>query len=143
MAATLTQGNGVSRAIERDPVWLTFEVDSGTAVISAESLTLRALPKYTNILQAFVQCVEADVGGTSTLCSLAYDGNTLLTGSADNGGTINTVNDGLNSGTAFAPSVDGGEPTAGNLSAVVTTVGGSITNGAVWRILVLVNRNDF
>jgi len=142
MAATITQKNGLSRAIERDPCWLTWEIDSGTAVISAVAYELRELPAGTNILSAYVQCIEADAGATSTLCTLKVDTTNLLVGAADNGGVVNVVNDGVNAGTGFAPSSAGGE-SASSLNAVITTVGGSITNGAVWRIMVLVNRNDF
>ena len=144
MAATLTQGNGVSRAVERDPCWLTFEVDSGTAVIAGATtgrLILRALPADTNIISVNISCIQADVAATSTLCSLAIGGTALFTGSADNGGVLNGIDDGLSSGT-MVPSSAGGE-SAGNLTADVTLVGGSASTAAVWRIAVLVNRNDF
>jgi len=141
MAATVTKFNSDNRAIERDPVTLVFEVDSGTPALAAVSYALCTIPAGTVYLTAEIHCLQADVDATSTLCSLAHTAATLFTGSADNGGVINVIDDGISSGT-LVPTPSGTQA-AGTLNAVVSVVGASCSTAAKWRITVCCYRPSF
>lgn len=139
MAGTVTTFNSDNRSIERDPITLVFEVEAQLGATSSTDEVLMAMPAGVTYLCAEIQCIVAEAGATSSVCSLVHGATAILTGSADNGGTANTIDDGVSSGT-FVANAD--TSAAGNLIADINIVGTS-TTAAKWRIHVTCLRTSF
>ena len=136
---TVTTFNSDLRAIERDPITLVFEVVADLGATSSSEEVLAAMPAGVTYLYAEVQCIIAEAGATSSKCNLKHGSTTFFTGSADNGGTVDTIDEGVSSGT-FDPTAD--TSAAGNLIADIDVVGTS-TTAAKWRIIVTCLRTSF
>ena len=141
MAATITKYNSHHRAIERDPMTVVFDIDSGTPALAAVSYELMPIPAGIAYLAIEIHCIQPDINATSTLCSLAHTAATLFTGSADNGGVLSGIDDGISSGT-LVPTPTGTQ-VAGTLNAVVSVVGASCSTAAKWRVIVTMYRASY
>jgi hypothetical protein len=132
--ATVT-GQGISRAVERDPCWLIFDADwSGD--VGSTSLTLRSLPVDTVILDAFVNCVTAETGTGAADVDIKAGTTQWFTGTADNGGTANVYDAGASKFHHVVTS------STTSLIAEYVDAGTGVT-GPVMRIGVLVHRPNF
>ena len=135
VARVLEDYTGGTRLVDRDPHWLIWDVASGDDGVSAEVILRSTEPDNYTYLDAYVQCVQGDVGAASTKLNLKHGSTTIFTGQPDNGGNIHTDRGVINTP---LPSPMGGY-ISGNLIADVD-ISGTPSTEAVWRIHLLASR---
>ena len=141
MAATVTHWGAEQVYIGRDPVQLVFEVAPAIGDAS-EDIVLRAMPDDVTYLWAQIQTITAEAGATSSVLGLKHGTTAIFTGSADNGGTLNTIDIGDASSGVFLPATaDTAGATQGNLVAA-TTIVGTTTTAPKWRVIVCCMRKN-
>lgn len=140
MAGTVTTFNSDNRAVERDPICLVFEYQAEAGASKSEEIVLRAIPEGTTYLRAQIQTIVADTGATSTVLNLKHGSTTIFTGSADNGGTVDTIDDGVSSGTFDPTAAD--DVSADNLIADFDQVG-TTSFAPKFRIIIECLRTSF
>lgn len=142
MAATVTHWGAEQCFIGRDPVQLVFEVAPAVGDAS-EDIVLRAMPDDVTYLWAQIQTITAEAGATSSVLGLKHGTTAIFTGTADNGGTLNTIDGGTaGSDGAFLPATaDTAGATQGNLVAA-TTIVGTTTTAPKWRVIVCCMRKN-
>jgi len=136
--ATVTMHGNDNVAIEKTPRLMVFDVDF-SADDTTTTATLRVLPAGCVVLDAFMCCTTAEVGGTSADVDMKVGSTEWWTGTADNGGVINVYDYAAAKYCYVVPDTT----VALRTLAVTWTEAGTSTAGPVMRVGVLVYRPDF
>lgn len=144
MAGTVTTYGNDDRAIERDPIILTFDYEAEVGLTKSEEAVLRSMPAGIKYLWCQIQCIRADAGTATSQLSLDHGATEIFTGTADNGAAVNTIDGGTagSDGAFLAAAAETAGATAGNLIASFTATG-TTTTAAKYRILVCCFRPTF
>ena len=140
MAGTVTNHNSDHQAIERELITLAFTYVAPIGITTSEELTLRAMPAGVRVVCIETQNVVADQGTATSKINIKWGSTALFTGSADSGATVNTIDDGVGSG-SFLANAD--TSAAANLIVDYDMTGTTTVAGPSWRIYVTCYRESF